>query len=105
MRFEPNNLISVVQGSIFIKCGCADSEIGCSRLSDRAARAYYLIVDNSYIMFLTILQPTLVTHMLSFDGVITSGCHSAETYRGASPRINFLVNIDFHRIFPFLYLT
>ena len=56
-------------------------------------------------MLLAIGEPTLVTHMLSFDWVIASSCHSAETYCGASSRINFLVNIDFHRIFPFLYLT
>ena len=33
------------------------------------------------------------------------GSYGAETNCGASSRINFLVNIDFHRIFPFLYLT
>ena len=56
-------------------------------------------------MFFTVSQPTLITHMLPFDGVIASSGYSTKTDFGATMIINFLVNIDFHRIFPFLYLT
>ena len=43
--------------------------------------------------------------MFSFYWFIASYKYSTKTCFRASMIINFLVNIDFHRIFPFLYLT
>jgi hypothetical protein len=47
-------------------------------------------------VFLAICKPTLVTHMLFLQLVITSGCGSTEIKCGTASSVNLFVNVDLH---------
>ena len=70
--------------------------------SELLAQVLVIIINNSNIILFTIRQPTFVAYILFFLGIITSCCYSTKTKCGASSRINFFINIYFHKYHLFL---